>query len=44
MNTAEQVKKLYEDAVVNHMLGKGYSEERVRAEAQKISNIIVKNE
>jgi len=41
MNNAEQVKKLYEDAVLYHMLDAGYSENSARVKAQRISNIIV---
>jgi hypothetical protein len=41
-NKDEQLKKLYEDAVESHMLGRGFTEDRARVEAQKISKIIVR--
>ena len=37
VKNAEQVKKLYEDAVLYHMLDAGYSVFRARVKAQKIS-------
>ena len=41
MNKTEQIQKLYEDAVVCHMVCHGYSEDRARVEAVKLSKTIV---
>ena len=37
MNKSEQIHKLYEDAVVIHLVSRGYPEDRARAEAIKIT-------